>query len=308
MRQAPVVATIVVALTCVVQAADRSTITFSDGRIFPESLTSTKNGDLYFGALGQDAVYKAPKNSSVATVWVKPKTGGLQQVLGVLADEKAGVLWVCTSATGGRGGQPVVGETALKAFALKDGSLKGSYTFPGGNGLCNDIAVARDGTVYAADTTQNRIVRLKKGATALDTWIQDGQQLAGADGIVLLADGNVYVNSVMQSTFMRIPVKADGSAGMIEKLTPSRPLQGPDGMRAVGSKTILLVEGGRLDEVTPMADKLEVKVLKEGMTGITAVTLVKDMAYVSEARLNARQGTADPGPFKAIGIAYKAPK
>ena len=309
MRRVSVVALFVAAaLVYAVQAADRSTITFSDGRIFPESLSSTKNGDLYFGALGQDAVYKATPNSTVATVWIKPKTAGLQQVLGVLADEKAGVLWVCTSATGGRGGQPVVGETALKAFALKDASLKGSYTFPGGNGLCNDMAVAKDGTVYVADTTQNRIVRLKKGATMLDTWIQDAQQLAGADGIVLLADGNVYVNSVTQSTFMRIPVKADGSAGAIEKLTPSRVLQGPDGMRSVGSKTILLVEGGRLDEVTPMGDKLEVKVLKEGMPGITAVTLTKNMAYVAEARLNARQGTEDPGPFKAIGIAYKAPK
>jgi hypothetical protein len=79
-------------------------------------------------------------------------------------------------------------------------------------------------------------------------------------------------------------------------------------MRSVGNKTILLVEGGRLDEVTPGGDKLEVKVLKEGMPGITAVTLVKDMAYVAEARLNARQGTADPGPFRAMGSAYKAPK
>jgi hypothetical protein len=30
----------------------------------------------------------------------------MQTVLGVLADEKAGVLWVCTSASGGRNGQP----------------------------------------------------------------------------------------------------------------------------------------------------------------------------------------------------------
>ncbi len=272
-------------------------------------MSSTKNGDLYFGALGQDAVYKATSNSTVATVWVKPKTAGLQQVLGVFAKEKAVVLWVCTSATGGgRSGQPVVGEMALKAFALKDASVKGSYTFPGGNGLCNDIAVAKDGTVYAADTTQNRVVRLKKGATMLDTWIQDAQQLAGADGIVVLADGNVYVNSVMQSTFMRIPVKADGSASAIEKLTPSRALQGPDGMRSVGGRTILLVEGGRRDEVTPVGDKLEVKVLKEGMPGITAVTVTKGMAYVAEARLNVRQETADSGPFKALGIPYKTPK
>src|SRR3954469_968777 len=158
----------IIALSCIVQAADRSTITFADGRIFPESLTSTKNGDVYFGSLGQNAVCRAAKGSAVATAGIKPKTADLQQVLGVFADDKAGVLWVCTSATGGRGNAPLVGETALKAFALKDASLKGSYTFPGGNGLCNDIAVAKDGTVYAADTTQNRIVRLKKGAKAFD--------------------------------------------------------------------------------------------------------------------------------------------
>ena len=52
------------ALTCALQAADRSTITFADGRIFPESLTSSKDGAVYFGSLGTDAVYRAAKDSS----------------------------------------------------------------------------------------------------------------------------------------------------------------------------------------------------------------------------------------------------
>ena len=227
----------------------------------------------------------------------------------MFADEKAGVLWVCTSTTGGRNGQPVAGETALKAFNLKDASFKASYAFPG-NGVCNDIAVAKDGTVYVTDTsTQARVLRLKKGASALDVWAADPMLLAGADGIALLADGNVYVNSVTQSTLLRIDVKKDGSAGPITKLETSRPLQGPDGMRSVGSKTMLLVEGGRLDEVTINGNKAEIKVLKEGMTGITAVTLTGGNAYVAEAKLNLRNdATKDPGPFKAFGIPYKAPK
>ena len=305
MRRLSVVAFAVVACAALVQAADRSTITFADGRIFPESLTSTKNGDVYFGSVGQSAVYRAAKGSSVATAWIKPQSNGLNQVLGVFADEKAGVLWVCSSATGGRNGQPVVGETALKAFSLKDASLKGSYPFPGGAGFCNDIAVAKDGTIYAADTTQNRIVRLKKGATMTDVWIQDAQQLAGADGIVLLDDGNVYVNSVTQSTLMRVPVKADGSAGAIEKLKVSQPIMGPDGMRSVGKKTILLVEGGKLDEVTINGDTAQIKTLKDNMPGITAVTLVGNTAYLSEARLNARNQQGDPGPFRALSVEYK---
>lgn len=300
--------TFALATVCGLQAADRTEITFDGPRIFPESLTSTRNGDVYFGSLGQDSVYRATSKESQAKTWIQPKSNGLTTVLGVLADEKAGVLWVCASASGGRNGAPFVGETALKAFNLKDASLKASYAFPG-NGLCNDIAVAKDGTVYATDTIMGRVLRLKKGATALDVWASDPMLLATADGISLLADGNVYVNSVGQSTLMRIDVKKDGSAGPIVKLETSRPLQGPDGMRSVGSKTMLLVEGGRLDEVTINGNKAEIKVLKEGMPGITAVTLTGGMAYVSEAKLNLRNdATKDPGPFKAFGIPYKAPK
>src|SRR5436190_5784868 len=293
------------AMVCGLQAADRAEITFADARIFPESLTSTKNGDLYFGSLGQDSIYRAMSKSTQATTWIKPKSNGLMTVLGVLADEKAGVLWVCASATGGRGGAPYVGETALKAFNLKDASFKASYAFPG-NGLCNDIAVAKDGTVYAADTIQGRVLRLKKGASALDVWAADPMLLAGADGLALLADGNLYINSVGQGTLMRIHVMKDGSAGAITKLETSRPLMGPDGMRSVGKKTLLLVEGGRLDEVKINGNKAEIKVLKEGMTGITAVTLSGGTAYVVEAKLNLRNDTTkDPGPFKAFGIPYK---
>jgi sugar lactone lactonase YvrE len=306
MRRAWILA-VMVATVCL-QAADRAEITFADGRIFPESVTSTKNGDLYFGSLGQDSVYRATSKVSQATTWIKPKSNGLMTVLGVLADEGAGVLWVCASATGGRGGAPYVGETALKAFNLKDASFKASYAFPG-NGLCNDIAVANDGTVYAADTIQARVLRLKKGATALDVWASDPMLLATADGLALLADGNLYVNSVGQGTLMRIDVNKDGSAGKITKLETSRPLMQPDGMRSVGRRTMLLVEGaGRLDEVTINGDKAEIKVLKEGLTGPTAVTLAGGTAYVTEAKLALRNDASkDPGPFRAVGVPYKAP-
>jgi sugar lactone lactonase YvrE len=304
-------ATVVLAagLACVAQAADRTEITFADGRIFPESLTSTKNGAVYFGSLGQDSVYRAAPKSSKAETWIPPKANGLQTVLGVFADEPAGTLWVCTSTTGGRGA-PVVGETALKAFDLKTAAFKASYPFPG-NGLCNDIAVAKDGTVYATDTTGARVLRLKKGGGALDVWATDAMLLGTADGIALLADGSVYVNSVGQGTLLRIPVKADGSAGPIARLETSRPLMTPDGMRSVGSKTMLLVEGaGRLDEVTINGDKAEIRVLKEGLTGPTAVTLVGGMAYVAEAKLNYRNDPklGDPGPFRAVGVPYEARK
>ena len=136
--------------------------------------------------------------------------------------------------------------------------------------------------------------------------------LATADGVALLADGSVS-ELCRTGDAVRIPVKADGGAEPIAELETSQPLTSPDGMRSVGSKTMLLVEGaGRLDEVTISGDKATIKVLKDGLTGPTAVTLAGGTAYVSEARLNFRNDPKlrdqDPGPFRAVGVPYKAPK
>ena len=59
---------------------------------------------------------------------------------------------------------------------------------PGGSGYA-DIAVAKDGTIYVADTAQGRVLRLKKGATALDVWASDPVVLATVDGLAILDDG-----------------------------------------------------------------------------------------------------------------------
>ena len=248
------------AVTAVLHAADRPEITFADGRIFPESLTSTRDGAVYFGSVGLDSVYRATPESSVARTWIQSKANGLQQVLGVLADEPAGTLWVCASATGGRGA-PVVGETALKAFALKDASFKASYAFPG-NGLCNDIAIAKDGTVYATDTFQARVLRLKKGAAALDVWAADPALLNTADGIAVLDDGSVYVNSVGQGFLARIVVQPDGSAGAITKLESSQPLSRPDGMANFSYLNT------RLESQSPLIDGMRLTLTPEFSGGL----------------------------------------
>ena len=81
------------------------------------------------------------------------------------------------------------------------------------------MAVAPDGTVYATESFANRVHRLRPGAAALDVWITD-PQLGAVDGIALLADGAVYVNTFMSGKLFRIPVDPDGSAG---SLTPYEP-------------------------------------------------------------------------------------
>jgi sugar lactone lactonase YvrE len=278
-------------------------ITVHEEKPFPESLSSTSDGTLYIGSVTKSEVLRASKGAATAEPWIKAGTNGLQRVLGVLADQKANTLWVCSSKVGD--GAP----TALKSFDLKTGAAKGSYDFPGNTGLCNDIAVGPDGTAYATDTTANRILRLKKGATALDVWVKD-DRLAGIDGIAFGDNTTIVFNTVTTGHLFRVPVKADGAAGDLTELHPSQALSRPDGMRPLGKNEFLLIEGvGRLDHVTVTGDDAKIDVLKDGFNGPTAVTRTGNIAWVLEGKLNymndPKLKDQDPGPFKIFPVALK---
>jgi len=251
-------------------AAD-SDIAIHEDRPNAESLTSTADGAVIFGSMSKAEIFRAAKGATSAEVWIKPGTNGLQRNLGVFADQRSGTLWACSSGT----------PTSLKTFDLANGAPKASYDFPGGTGTCNDIAIATDGTVYATDTTGNRIVRLPKGGAALETWSADPKLAGGIDGIALGDDRTVYINTFFTGHLVRIAVAQDGKAGGATELTLSQPLTRPDGMRSVTQSTMLLVEGaGRLDRVTIQGDNAKIEVLKDGLDAPRAVTLVGNTAWV----------------------------
>src|SRR6476620_6800892 len=93
-------------------------ITLPGTRVFPESITSTANGTLIVGSLGHGNVSRIAPGKTTAEEWIKPGTGGLNQVLGVYADEKGKTLWV------GSNNLEKKGEaTSVKAFDLTTGTL-----------------------------------------------------------------------------------------------------------------------------------------------------------------------------------------
>jgi sugar lactone lactonase YvrE len=294
--------TIVLATAALALAASAPMeITVHEDKPFPESLSSSADGTIYIGSVTHSEVFKASKGAATAEPWIKPGTNGLQRVLGVLVDQKANTLWVCSSKVDQ--GAP----TALKAFDLKSGEGKGSYDFPGNIGLCNDIAIGPDGTAYATDTTANRILRLKKGASALDVWVKD-DRLAGIDGIAFGDPTTIYFNTVTTGHLFRVPVKKDGAAGDLVEIKPSQPLSLPDGMRPLGKNQFLLIEGaGRLDKVTVTGTDAKIEVLKSGFTGPTAVTQTGKIAWVLEGKLSymndPKLKDQDPGLFKVFPVA-----
>ena len=131
-------------------------------------------------------------------------------MLGVFADEKANTLWLCNTGPG-----------VLKAFDLGSGTAKGSYPMPAG-AVCNDIAVADNGTAYASDTAGGKLFMLKKGASALEEAVAD-PLLAGADGLAFGDKTTLYVNSVTANKMIRVDLGPDGKSKKVTELKLSAP-------------------------------------------------------------------------------------
>src|SRR2546423_8789529 len=216
--------------------------------------------------MAKGTISRAAPGAAKAEPWILASTTGLTRVLGVLADDKTNTLWVCQNSTGGRDGAPVVGESALPSFDLKSGAAKRTYPFPPNSGICNDIAVSANGTAYVSESFRGRVHRLKPGATELEVWASH-QDLEIIDGLALLADGSLYVNTFNTGRLFRIPVNADGSAGAIAPIETSMPLVRPDGLRTAGPGTLIQAEQqGRVTELTITGNRAEVRVLLAGLS------------------------------------------
>ena len=284
------------------------TITLPGTRVFPESITSTSDGTLIVGSLGHGNVMRIAPGQTTAEEWIKPGTAGLNNVLGVYADEKNKVLWVCSSNLDGKG-EPA----SLVSFDLASGAPKGAYPLPGKGPFCNDIAVGADGVAYVSDTNLASVLMLKPGATALEVAAHD-PLLAGADGLAFGDNTTLYVNSVTVNKLLRVDLGPDGTAKKISELKLSRPLQSPDGMRTIGPHRLLLAENiGKMSIVTfegPDMQNAAIKTVKSRLKSTPGVTFARGLAWIVEGKLNYRNDAdlkdKDPGTFNMY--AFPLPK
>ena len=285
------VANLVVAV-CVVYGAEPSVISIPSKNLFPESITSTKDGTLIIGSWGTNSVWRVPAGGNTAAKWID--VSGTGPLLGVLADEKSGRLLIC--------------KAGVKTFDLKTGEPKEVLTIPTANPFCNDLAVRNDGSIFVADTNGAKIFMFPKGKTEA-VQVASDPLLAGADGLAFLSDANkLYVNTVTTSKLLRLDLAKDGKVIKITELKQSRPLQGPDGMRPIDGKRLIVAEGsGRTAMAVPNGDNVEITTLKEGgMEGGTpGVTVTKGMGWTIEGKLRQRDANnpdADKGPFRLFPV------
>jgi streptogramin lyase len=296
------------------RADERTKILFPGDHAYPESLTATADGTIYAGSLYQGGIFRVPPGAATAEQWIQPGANDSMITLGVLADEKSGTLWACSSDLTAFGVKPPAGSkpVALKAFDLKTGAAKGSWPFPGEKSLCNDMVVGADGSVYVTDTLQPHILKLAPGGTSLEVWATDpgfGGEGPQLDGITIGQDGNVYANTFASGRLFRIELGPDGKAGKITQLKTTPGLDHPDGMRAYGKNGLLVVEGadaGRFDIITLNGDNADVKLVKGGFKQPVSVWQIGDTAWVLEGQLatlfDPPEKRGKPGPFYAYAV------
>jgi hypothetical protein len=281
--------------------------------IYPESLTSSKDGTVYIGSIGKGQVYRARPGTDSVETFIAAGTGGIRQVFGVYADDAHNTLWVCSNVFGGAPGGPPPPPSALHSFNLKTGAPTGRYEFPGG-GMCNDIVTTADGTAYATDTPNMQVMRLARGAKALEVWA--GHGAFGPPGGVLdgitLVGGRVIVNTLATSKLFAIDVAKDGKAGEINPLKLTHPILRPDGMRAYGKDALLSTDAnGKVVKVTITGNVGTLTTVKDGFDGLVSVTPVGKVVYALEGQLGgmmrAPNGPPPPPerPYKAVAVALE---
>jgi hypothetical protein len=288
-------------------AAARGDILINGSSVHPESITSTPEGALFTGSLS-GIIYRAGPRDTTAEPFIKPNAdNGLRAVFGVLADVRAHRLWACSVANPFVRSDSPAAPSELVAFDLRTGALQGRWVFPPPGGVCNDIAVARDGAAYASDTSGGRILRLRRGK-ALEVAAEDAG-LKGIDGLDFGAQGELYVNVVTRGELLRVELPVHGGPLKIIKLAVDQPMGGPDGLRHIGNNRFLQAEGnaGRITLLTIRGDVVTTTILKEGLQSSPGVTRIGGTVYAIEGKINylidpALRGK-DPGPFKAIAIA-----
>src|SRR5689334_2058292 len=154
-RCSPQLAILALVLSFTVEAATQKveSIPVPGTKAFPESITSTSDGALFVGRLGDGGIVRIKPRAAESTVFVQPGAAGSRSILGVFADEASSTLWACSNDLSALGGPATGSDTgsALKGFDLKTGVGKRSVSLPGSHAFCNDITVDAQGSVYITD-------------------------------------------------------------------------------------------------------------------------------------------------------------
>src|SRR5437660_6163391 len=185
-RCLPKSAILALVLSFTVEAAGQKieSIPVPGTKAFPESITSTSDGLLFVGRVGDGGIVRVKPHTAESTVFVQSGAGGSRSILGVFADEASSTLWACSNDLSALGGSVAGSNTwsVLKSFDLNTGDEKHSFSLPGSHAFCNDITMDGKGSLYVTDSANPTILKLSADATTFDVFAQDSAFSAPPSG------------------------------------------------------------------------------------------------------------------------------
>lgn len=224
--------------------------------------------------------------------------GGLLAVLGMTVDSASDALWVASAAApfmiDPKPAEP--GRTMISRIDLARGRVSASYPLPG-PGLLNDVALARDGTLYATDSRGGGVHRLPRGGTALQAVLAPGT-LESPNGIVVLESGALLVADFDGLALVRDPARSAPQVARVA--TPDQLyLGGIDGLARRGN-TVVAIQNlvgrtriWRLDVDAKQARVTSARVLMRGhpdfLNPTTGVLVGDRLVFVADTKLQAAQ-------------------
>lgn len=182
----------------------------------PEGIAVDTHGFVYASAFSFTATANVcvldPRGRVVHRIPVAAGPGGVAALLGMLFVPDEG-LFVTDFANG----------AAPNGRLLRVDRRGDVHVVATGFAAPNAIAIDRRGNLYVSDSFAGTVTRLRADGSGVATWASDpllttaGQPPFGANGLAFDAGERfLYVANTGDSNVLRIPLRADGSAGPVE--------------------------------------------------------------------------------------------
>ena len=208
-----------------------------------EGVAITPRGDVLVSGVEGRTILRWTRHG--ARPWLKGKaTGGL---FGMAADPRHDRLWISETDGADVPGGSGPGVTGVLEARLSDGTVLAHHLAPqdAQRHWIGDLVLAEDGTVFASDSLNGQLYRLKPGGKALEVVAETG--LKSPQGLVMGRDGKSLILGDYPTGLHRI----DLTTGEVGPAIPAggAELRGLDGLKRHGRDLIATQNGTKTQRV-----------------------------------------------------------
>lgn len=230
------------------------------------------SGFFYLGSIQKNKILRISRDGAVDT-FVPPNTGGLGGVIGMRVDAARRLLWANSDdgeeVEGAESGEPL--ETGIFKFNADDGTLIKKYVVEkeDKDHLFNDVAIARDGTVFITSFSKGMIYRIDSERDELEEYLQmpadiwnNGIDLSPDERFLfVVGNENIYRVEVETRELLELPIPAGDHVGY------------GDGLYFHDGSLIAITSWRTNDELENRVVRL---LLSDGMDAITRIEVLDE--------------------------------